>query len=78
MYVSNDIGEQFLKAVERCLKSDPALRKIVNRNTIKVSYKCGPNLDKIIKGHNKNVLAKHREDLGLPNVKVVKRIRRLD
>ena len=34
------------------------LRKIFNRNTIKLSYSCMPNVKQIIDGHNKNILKK--------------------
>ena len=37
------------------------LRKIFNRNNVKVSYSCMPNMETIIKSHNKQLLKKHQE-----------------
>ena len=34
----------------------PQIRKIFNRNTLKLSYSCMPNVQQIIKGHNQTVL----------------------
>ena len=37
------------------------LHKISNRNSVKVSYRCMKNMSKIIKGHNKKVTLKPRD-----------------
>jgi len=34
------------------------LNKSFNRNTIKLSYSCMPNMDALISGHNRKILAK--------------------
>jgi hypothetical protein len=57
--VSTNIGYKFLHAVEDCLPPDHPLRKIFNKNTLKLSYSCMPNVNSIISNHNKSVL-KHQ------------------
>ena len=42
--VKTNIGAKFLKLVEQHFQPDHPLRKIFNRNTIKLSYKCTPKL----------------------------------
>ena len=41
---------------ERSFPAGHKLRKIFNRNTIKLSYSCMPNVKQIIDGHNKAML----------------------
>ena len=54
--VSTNIGYKFLQAVDDCFTPDHPLRKIFNRNTLKLSYSCMPNVKSIISSHNKSVL----------------------
>ena len=54
--VSTNIGYKFLQAVDDCFTPDHPLRKIFNRNTLKLSYSCMPNVKSIISSHNKFVL----------------------
>ena len=56
--VQTNIGEKFLKAIDRCFPIHHPLRKVMNRNTIKISYKCMPNLKCEIAKHNSKVLKK--------------------
>ena len=65
MNISTNVGKYFLNAVERHFGSDKTLKKLFNRNNIKVSYSCGPNVKQQVKGHNARVLKSHRkEELG--------------
>ena len=50
------IGRDFLRLIDKCFPAGHKLRKIFNRNTLKLSYSCMPNVQQIIKGHNKTVL----------------------
>ena len=50
--VKTNIGARFLKLVDHHFPINNPLRKIFNRNTLKVSYKCTPNLANIISSHN--------------------------
>ena len=54
--ISTNIGYKFLQTVDDCFTPDHPLRKIFNRNTLKLSYSCMPNVKSIISSHNKSVL----------------------
>ena len=54
--VKTNIGRAFISLIDRCFPTGHKLRKIFNRNTIKLSYSCMPNVKQIIDGHNKNIL----------------------
>ena len=41
-----------------CFPRTNKLHKILNRNTVKVSYRCLPNVKQIISNHNKRILTK--------------------
>ena len=59
--VSTNVGKEFLKLVVKCFTKDHVLRKIFNRNTLKISYSCMPNVKQIIDGHNKTTVAKNEK-----------------
>ena len=46
--VRTNVGAKFLKIINRNFPANHPLHKIINKNTIKVSYRCMPNL----KNHN--------------------------
>ena len=54
--VSTNIGHRFLTLVDKHFPKDHKLRKIFNRNTIKISYSCMNNTKQIIDNHNKCTL----------------------
>ena len=54
--VSTNIGHRFLALVDKHFPKDNELRKIFNRNTVKISYSCMNNTKQIIDNHNKRVL----------------------
>ena len=54
--VKSRIGREFLHLIDECFPAGHKLRKIFNRNTLKLSYSCMPNVQQIIKGHNQTVL----------------------
>ena len=41
-----------------CFSKSQLVRKIFNRNTLKLSYSCMPNIRNVISGHNKSVVRK--------------------
>ena len=45
------------------------MRKVVNRNTVKLSYSCTPSMKQIIDGHNKAILRKANQPVQDQNVK---------
>ena len=54
--ISNNIGHRFLTLVDKHFPKDHKLRKIFNRNTIKISYSCMNNTKQNINNHNKHIL----------------------
>ena len=51
-----NIGKKFLQLLDKCFPPDHALHKILNRNTVKISYSCMPNMKQTISAHNKRLL----------------------
>ena len=45
-------------STDTCFPPTNKLHKILNRNTVKISYKCMPNMKQIISNHNKTILNK--------------------
>jgi len=62
--VSTNIGHKFLTLIDKHFPKDHKLRKIFNRNTIKISYSCMNNTKQIFDNHNKRILnsSKHTID----------------
>ena len=56
--VATNVGQSFLRIIDEEFPSKHPLHKIFNRNTVKVSYSCMPNVKQIIDGHNKSKLSK--------------------
>ena len=54
--VETNIGKEFLNLIKNCFPPNHKLRKLFNRNNLKLSYSCSPNIKQIIDGHNKTVL----------------------
>ena len=50
--IKSNIGRNFLCLVDKCFPAGHKLRKIFNRNTLKLSYSCMPNVQQIINGRN--------------------------
>ena len=55
--VSTDVARQFLKLIDRHFPKSHKYHKLFNRNTVKVSYSCMPNMGAIIASHNAKILA---------------------
>ena len=53
--VATNIGHKFLQAIDDCFRPTHPLHKILNRNTLKLSYSCMLNVHCIISGHNKKI-----------------------
>ena len=54
--VTTNVGKKFLSLLDKHFPRNHKFRKIFNRNTVKVSYGCMPNVGTIINAHNKKVL----------------------
>ena len=59
--VSANVAKTFLQLVTKHVPKIHKLYKILNRNTVKISYSCMNNMTKIIKEHNKKVTSKLRD-----------------
>ena len=53
-YVANNIGKEFLKLISKHFPLKHKLHKILNINSIKISYSCMPNMKTIITGTTRN------------------------
>ena len=56
IYIYIYIGHKFLSLIDKHFPKDHSLRKIFNRNTIKISYSCMNNTKQVIDNHNKRIL----------------------
>ena len=54
--VSTNVGKEFLKLVDTAFPPNNPLHKLFNRNTVKISYRCMPNMAQAVKRHNSQVL----------------------
>ena len=60
------VGQKFLKLIDKHFPVGSKLRKVFNRNTVKVSYSCMPSMGCIIKQHNARICETEQEDSGQP------------
>ena len=56
MNVRTNIGKKFLQLIRKHFPKGHQLNKIFNMNTIKLSYSCTPNIQKIITQHNHSLM----------------------
>jgi len=61
MKVKSKLGKRFLNLVCACFPKGHVLNKIYNRNTVKISYSCMPNMKAHIDVHNKRLLNKTKD-----------------
>ena len=54
--VKTNVAKRFLHIVTKNFPKSHKFHKILNRNTLKVSYSCTPNISSIISAHNKKIL----------------------
>ena len=55
--IETNVARKFLILVDKHFPPDHRLRKIFNRNTLKVSYSCMPNINSTIKSHNNRLIS---------------------
>ena len=58
MRVKSDLGRKFLKIVDESFPEGHVLRKLFNRNSVKLSYSCMPSVKSIIDSHNTALMQK--------------------
>ena len=56
MNVKTNIGKCFFKLLKKHFPRNHTFHKIFNKNTIKISYSCFPNMNSIISSHNKKII----------------------
>ena len=56
--VKTNVGKLFLRLINKHFPPTHKYRKIFNRNTIKISYSCMPNIKSKIIAHNEKILKK--------------------
>ena len=54
--VATNVAQRFLSLIDKHFSEDRDLKKLFNRNNVKVSYSCMPNMASIIKSHNSRIL----------------------
>ena len=54
--VQSNVGKAFLGLITRHFPASHKYHKIFNKNTVKVSYSCMDNMERIIKKHNQKIL----------------------
>ena len=54
--VATNVGSQFWEVMDKHFPPGNPLHQIFNRNKVKMSYRCTPNFDRRIKGHNTKIL----------------------
>ena len=50
--VRTNVDEQFLKLIDKNFPKTHPLGKLINRNTVKISYRCMPNMKQKISNNN--------------------------
>ena len=56
--VATNVGQSFLRIIDEEFPAKHPLHNIFNRNTVKVSYSCMPNIKQTIDRYNKSKLSK--------------------
>ena len=59
--VKTNLGRIFLNLINKHFPPHHPFRKIFNRNNLKLSYSCMPNMKSIIQAHNRKILNGHQQ-----------------
>ena len=62
----SNIGKEFLKLLDKSFPPYNPLCKNFNRQTVKLGYKCMPNMASAVAMHNKKLLQEDQQDADLP------------
>ena len=63
MNVATNVGQEFLKLIDEHFPPGHILRSVMNRSTIKVSYRCLPNMGAQVAKHNSKILKKSSQNV---------------
>ena len=61
MNVATNIRKNFFSLLNECFPKTSKLHKIINKNTIKLSYSCMANMKQKIDNHNRKIMSNGRE-----------------
>ena len=64
--VSTNVGGKNLKILDKCFPAEHQLHNLLNRNTVKISYRCMPNMKNIINNHNNMIIKNNRTNPPTP------------
>ena len=56
MDLKTPVGKKFLKLIDLHFPKGSILHPLINRNKVKLSYRCLPNMGSTISKHNKKIL----------------------
>ena len=56
MNVATNVGQEFLKLIDRHFPPGHILHSVINRSTVKISYRCLPNMGAQVAKHNAKIL----------------------
>ena len=62
LHVSTNVGRKFLRLVDTCFPPGHLLHGLLNRNTVKVSYRTMPSMGQVLRQHNNQVLRPRVEE----------------
>ena len=63
MNLITHIGKKFFSLLSMCFPPENKLYKIINKNTIKLTYSCMNNIHQIITSHNKTVINNEKSEV---------------
>ena len=58
MNVGTNVGKEFQQLLDKHFPKNNPLHKFINRNTVKISYRCLPNMGRHLAMHNSKILKK--------------------
>ena len=61
--VTTNIGQEFLKLLDKHFPRQHKLHKILNRNLVKISYSCTKNMSQMLTAHNSKILQKDTKEV---------------
>ena len=60
--VKTNVGKEFLGLIDKCFPPNHPLRKVFNRQNVKISYSTTQNMEQIISGKNSKLLAEPEKE----------------
>ena len=68
-YVATNVGREFLKLIDLHFPPGHVLHSVINRSTVKVSYRCLPNMGAQVAKHNSKLLRNSEMGQAKPPIK---------